>query len=96
MVRILRSQQQGLSSPYIQEADDGDSAVQMVQQEMDSDGHFDFILMDNIMVGLLLLLHGSRLFVIIMFLSIIVEIKWSGCCGDHSEEVDVQRRHSRY
>ena len=52
VVRILLSQQQqGLPPPHIQEADDGDAAVRLVQQEMRSGGHFDFILMDYIMVG---------------------------------------------
>ena len=51
VVRILLSQQQqGLPPPHIQEADDGDAAVRLVKQELSSGGHFDFILMDYIMV----------------------------------------------
>jgi len=53
VVRILLShQQQGLPPPHIQEADDGDAAVRLVEQEMRNGGHFDFILMDNIMLRL--------------------------------------------
>jgi len=51
VVRILLShQQQGLPPPHIEEADDGDAAVRLVKQELSSGGHFDFILMDYIMV----------------------------------------------
>ena len=40
-------------APTIAEADDGETAVQMVQQEMlKGDGKgFDFVLMDNVMVN---------------------------------------------
>lgn len=52
-MRILnRAEQAGeLRALTIREADDGTTAVQAMQEEMDSGRSFDVVLIDNVMVG---------------------------------------------
>ena len=53
LVRILnRAEQAGeLRALNIREADDGATAVQAMQEEMNSGGGFDIVLLDNVMVS---------------------------------------------
>jgi CheY-like chemotaxis protein len=65
--RILESENERLPNCYIKEADDGITALEMVTSEAACGIHFDFILIDYIMVFDFYIDFNSKTFLFVVY-----------------------------